>query len=265
MDGADGHLVIAAEDGVGRVLQRQKLLGPEISTALRALGADADELRIDLHALQLHGLLEHGDAAEGDAVADAGDALVAALLQVLHAHDDAAVFVEMDAVKFQQGIVFRRDQHDRQAASVHGADELIGHVFLGIHDDEQALDVDAAHGVDRVEQLRGLEIRQLHDERIALRGEKILRLVHQTRVIFRRDLGDDDARRIPIRRGAAAAALQSVAELVRRLEDLFRHFPADLFAAVEPAGDRGDAHAKLLCNVFQVCHGMHRLSPDIIT
>ncbi len=43
-------------------------------------------------ALQLHGLLEHGDAvAEGDAVADAGDALVAALLQVLHAHDDAAV------------------------------------------------------------------------------------------------------------------------------------------------------------------------------
>ena len=100
------------------------------------------------------------------------------------------------------------------------------HRSKGIHDDEQALDVDTAHGVDRVEQLRGLEIRQLHDERIALRGEKILRLVHQTRVIFRRDLGDDDARRIPIRRGAAAAALQSVAELVRRLEDLFRHFPA---------------------------------------
>ncbi len=105
---------------------------------------------------------------------------------------------------------------------MHGADELIGHVFLGIHDDEQALDVDAAHGVDRVEQLRGLEIRHLHDERIALRGEKILRLVHQTRVIFRRDLGDDDARRI--QSGVARRGPAGVAELVR-LEDLFPSFP----------------------------------------
>ena len=64
---------------------------------------------------------------------------------------------------------------------------------------------------------------------------------------------------------AADSSYDGLAELVRRLEDLFRHFPADLLAAVEPAGDRGDAHAKLLCNVFQVCHGMHRLSPDIIT